>query len=60
MTKTDTITQQGTVISKTVSGELIIVSLQVPGSSVQTLHMTKEQAKGYELGDSITLVLSKK
>jgi len=60
MAKTDTITQQGTVLSKTISGEFVIVSLQIEGGSVQTLHLTKEQAKGYELGDTVSLVLSRK
>lgn len=60
MAKADTITQQCTVLSKTISGEYIIVSLQVVGGSVQTLHLTRDQAKGYELGDTATLVLSKK
>jgi len=60
MAKTDTITQQCIVLSKTISGEYVIVSLQVAGGSVQTLHLTKDQAKGYELGDAAMLVLSKK
>jgi len=54
------IKQEGTVLSKTASGELVIVSIQTVEGSVQTFHVTKEQARGLELGDSVSLALAKK
>lgn len=59
MAKKD-IKQEGTVLSKTASGELVIVSIQTGEGSVQTLHVTKVEAKGLELGDSVSLALVRK
>ena len=60
MAKNETITQEATVLGKTVSGTFIIVSLQAGEGAVHTFHLTAEQAKGLELGDTVVLTLVKK
>lgn len=47
------------VISKTLSGNEFIVSVQEDQSKVHTLYMTKEESSQFDLGDSLKITLEK-
>lgn len=58
MAKEQTTTKQCTVLSKTASGDQVIVSLQ-SGQGVHTVYLSKEEASQFELGDEVTVALTK-
>ncbi|MFA5232084.1 MAG: hypothetical protein WC410_00150 [Candidatus Paceibacterota bacterium] len=47
------------VISKTLSGDQFIVSLQEGQGKVHTIYMTKEESSQIDLGDSVKITLEK-
>ncbi len=47
------------VISKTLSGDQFIVSLQEGQGKVHTIYMTKEESAQIDLGDSVKITLEK-
>ncbi len=47
------------VISKSLSGDQFIVSLQEGQGKVHTIYMTKEESAQIDLGDSVKITLEK-
>lgn len=52
-------TAEAKVISKSLSGDQFIVSLQEAQGKVHTLYLTKEESSKIDLGDSIKITLEK-
>ena len=52
-------TAEAKVISKSLSGDQFIVSLQETQGKVHTLYLTKEESAKIDLGDSIKITLEK-
>jgi hypothetical protein len=47
------------VISKTLSGDQFIISLQEGQGKVHTIYLTKEESSRIDLGDSVKITLEK-